>query len=60
MKSRPSAPEREEADGPARDRGHREISSEALLAGGKEVLIRHQGEAYRLRLTRQNKLILTK
>lgn len=31
-----------------------------LLAGRKEVAIAHDGELYRLRLTRQNKLILTK
>lgn len=31
-----------------------------LFHAGKEVLIRHAGETYRLRVTRQNKLILTK
>lgn len=31
-----------------------------LFESGKEILIRHGGELYRLRLTRQNKLILTK
>ena len=36
------------------------ISSESLLANSNEVLIRHQGEHYYLRLTRNNKLILTK
>ncbi|MBX9750487.1 MAG: hemin uptake protein HemP [Roseococcus sp.] len=36
------------------------ISSAALLAGAREVLIRHGDEAYRLRLTASNKLILTK
>ncbi|TVS13858.1 MAG: hemin uptake protein HemP [Gammaproteobacteria bacterium] len=40
--------------------GGRELSSEALLGGHKEVVIRHGDETYRLRLTRQNKLILTK
>lgn len=38
----------------------REISSESLMANGTEVLIRHQGAHYHLRLTRSNKLILTK
>eukprot|EP01031_Cornospumella_fuschlensis_P004222 gene4222-5281_t len=35
------------------------INSAALLAGAREVLIRHGDEAYRLRLTASNKLILT-
>lgn len=34
--------------------------SRELFAVGKEVLIHHAGEVYRLRVTRQNKLILTK
>lgn len=34
--------------------------SEELLAGRQEVLIRHHGEVYRLRLTRNDKLILNK
>lgn len=34
--------------------------SRQLFGTGKEVLIRHAGEVYRLRMTRQNKLILTK
>jgi len=37
-----------------------EISSEALLAGRSEILIRHRGETYRLTLTRTGKLILHK
>jgi len=36
------------------------ISSEALLAGRRQLIIRHGGEQYRLMLTRSNKLILTK
>lgn len=31
-----------------------------LFRAGNEVLIEHRGEIYRLRLTRQDKLILTK
>ena len=31
-----------------------------LLQGAKEIVIRHHGECYRLRLTRNNKLILNK
>jgi hemin uptake protein HemP len=36
------------------------LDSGALFAGRSEVVIRHGAEVYRLRLTRQNKLILTK
>jgi hemin uptake protein HemP len=38
----------------------RVVSAEALLAGGNEVRIRHNDVEYRLQLTRQGKLILTK
>jgi len=36
------------------------IDSTALLQGRRELLIRHDGELYRLRRTRNDKLILTK
>jgi hemin uptake protein HemP len=36
------------------------LSSADLLAGAREVLIRHGDETYRLKLTSSNKLILTK
>lgn len=36
------------------------ICSDALFASGNEVLIQHHGEQYRLRRTRNGKLILTK
>jgi hemin uptake protein HemP len=36
------------------------LSSNALFQGTREVLITHLDEVYRLRITRQNKLILTK
>jgi hemin uptake protein HemP len=36
------------------------LDSSVLFAGGSEVVISHGTELYRLRLTRQNKLILTK
>jgi len=39
--------------------GH-SIESRDLFAGTREVLIRHGQEVYRLRLTSQNRLILTK
>ena len=38
----------------------REVESAALLAGGRELLIRHGGEVYTLRQTSKGKLILTK
>ena len=38
----------------------RRISSQLLLDGGRELVIQHQGGEYHLRLTRNDKLILTK
>jgi len=40
--------------------GARSVSSELLLQGARELVIRHQGGQYHLRLTRNDKLILTK
>ncbi len=42
------------------DAGLPVIDSARLFATGREVRIRHAGEEYRLRLTSNNKLILTK
>jgi hemin uptake protein HemP len=39
--------------------GHK-IDSRDLFVGTREVIIHHGGDSYRLRLTGQNKLILTK
>jgi hemin uptake protein HemP len=36
------------------------ISSSNLLAGRRELVIEHAGQEYHLRLTRNDKLILTK
>lgn len=36
------------------------VDSQRLLAGAEELLIRHGEQVYRLRHTRQGKLILTK
>jgi hemin uptake protein HemP len=36
------------------------IDSSALVGAAGTALIRHAGETYRLQVTRQNKLILTK
>jgi len=38
----------------------RVVTSETLLAGARELAIRHGDAEYRLRLTRAGKLILTK
>ncbi len=51
----PSTPEALSADSPMPV-----FDSAGLLQGGREVLIRHGGECYRLRHTRNDKLILTK
>ena len=37
-----------------------ELDSRHLLQGQREIVIRHGGELYRLRHTRNDKLILTK
>ena len=37
-----------------------QVESQALLNGARELLIRHGGELYRLRHTRNDKLILVK
>lgn len=39
---------------------HPVLDGAQLFAGGRELVIRHDGADYRLRITRQNKLILTK
>jgi len=38
----------------------RQLASRDLLGGGNELHIEHNGEIYKLRQTRQGKLILTK
>jgi hemin uptake protein HemP len=38
----------------------KQVSSESLFGMGKEILIQHRGEQYHLRVTRNDKLILTK
>jgi hemin uptake protein HemP len=38
----------------------RQLDSRALFGSERELLIHHNGELYRLRLTRAGKLILTK
>jgi hemin uptake protein HemP len=36
------------------------VESIGLMAGSREIVIQHAGQSYRLRVTRANKLILTK
>lgn len=36
------------------------LDSQRLFDGRRELIIQHQGEIYRLRITRHDKLILTK
>lgn len=36
------------------------VDSKQLFEGQRELIIQHQGEEYRLRITRHDKLILTK
>ncbi|MFM9960905.1 MAG: hemin uptake protein HemP [Planctomycetaceae bacterium] len=49
-----------EAPKPCEKQPLREMTSEELLRGQNEVLIRHGEEIYRLKLTRNQKLILQK
>ena len=42
------------------DAGQKVLHSEELFGSEKLVLIRHEGATYRLMITRQGKLILTK
>ncbi len=47
-----------EADRP--DRASPSVDSVTLMGGRRELIIRHGTDAYRLRVTASNKLILTK
>ena len=40
--------------------GRRAVDSLELFRGGRELVIRHGSDEYRLRITRSDKLILTK
>lgn len=44
----------------AQESKNRVIASADLFAGYRELVIKHAGDEYRLRLTSQGKLILTK
>lgn len=45
---------------PTEGAARRRLSLEAILGGHREVIIEHRGEDYRLRLTSNGKLLLTK
>jgi hemin uptake protein HemP len=45
---------------PSSTNSHQSLESRDLLQGRDQVEILHRGETYRLRITRQGKLILTK
>jgi hemin uptake protein HemP len=47
------------ASGSPTQAGVRRIASQALFAGGRELVIDHDGREYRLRITQNGKLILT-
>lgn len=48
------------ADNDIKMTGIKRLNSEQLFANVKEVIIEHLNETYILRITKQNKLILTK
>lgn len=55
--------EKPDRNGPSRRAGSppvRVVSSRELFDGGQRVDIQHEGQTYRLQITRQGKLILTK
>ncbi|OOG66151.1 hemin transporter [Rhodanobacter sp. B04] len=54
------AARRRSAPAPGIAAATRHVTSQSLLAGGRELVIQHQGGEYHLRLTRNDKLILTK
>ncbi len=53
--AQPSTPETQSAESPVSV-----FDSVGLLQGGREIMMRHASECYRLRHTRNDKLILTK
>ena len=53
--SSPCLADPERLDGPATP-----IPTDSLFRGAQEIQITHKGELYRLRITRNDKLILTK
>ncbi len=58
--SGPTADARGETPRPAERPGRRVVSSADLFRNARELVIVHGAEEYRLRITRADKLILTK
>jgi hemin uptake protein HemP len=56
----PAADARDEAPHPAERPARRVVSSADLFMNARELVIVHGAEEYRLRITRADKLILTK
>ena len=54
IKEPPESQRRPATSGPAR------VQADELFGGRREIVIEHAGAQYRLRITRANKLILTK
>ena len=55
-----TAAETVDADGGGAGPSHVRVSSREILRGQREIVILHGGHEYRLRVTRADKLILTK
>jgi hemin uptake protein HemP len=49
-----------DVDADAPQENVRVISAQEIFQGDREICIEHEGEIYRLRITRRNKLILQK
>jgi hemin uptake protein HemP len=65
MKLKPPAPARTDMPAPPPESGQWPhppgvIQASLLFQGSQEILIEHNGETYRLRITKNDKLILTK
>ena len=58
----PAKPPPDDATPPIEKSDHlpRVVSTQEIFAGEREICIEHEGEIYRLRITRRNKLILQK
>ncbi len=56
---RESGTDREQGSNPP-PAGPVTVNSETLFAGRDEIRVMHRGQEYRLRITKQGKLILTK
>ena len=54
------SPERDQSPAPQPRTEVPVVESDRLFDGRTEIRVRHRGEEYRLRITRQGKLILTK